>query len=294
MRRQNFFKFDVGKNKAQIFAERYSALYGLDIAYWDKFITEDSHPFDEFYGENIIIFDCTDNVKARRAIENTSTKCSYRTIISCGNEDTFGQVLLSSTRGGGGVTNAQSYIETLLSLRNMIERPDIKNKFQVKYLPTLLDLYRNFTDTEKPSCTEIQLVDDQSMPINSIVAQIAYNMFYVLVSGGAFKYNMVKCSINNIFTTNIITNPLAAYDLILRGLYGDVTPELRAGSSAMLKLYLSSNNMRGMKFAQFTAAVRDYGKAVIPFAKIYLIGAWYLTPAQLAEITTWIHNEEGN
>lgn len=68
----------------------------------------------------------------------------------------------------------------------------------------MLELYPNFKDTEKPSCTEIELQDDQSMPINSTVAQVAYNMFYNIISGKTLNYNMVKCNINNVFTTNTI------------------------------------------------------------------------------------------
>lgn len=290
LRRQNFFKFDVGKNKSQIFAERYSAVYGMDIHYVDKYITEADHPFNAFRAENFIIFDCTDNVKARRAIEVTSIAgCTYRSIISCGNEDTFGQVLLSYVHNAGhGTSSIGRCIESLSTIKSMIDKPSVSAKNHIRYLPSLLELYRDFKDTEKPSCTEVALVDDQSMPINTMVAMFAYNVFYNLVSGSKFKYNMVKMSTNNICTTNIVTNPLAVLDLLVRGLHGECTGPARDATMKLLKLYTESNQMRNLKYDQFKAVADACGKYAIPFARVYLTQAWYLSASETADLNSWL------
>lgn len=231
LKRQNFYKFDIGRGKAEAMAERYSTLYGLDIEYFNK-------PFDEcnlqqgrnahgYQDTNFIIFDCTDNKVARESIEQFNVGGGQNTIlISCGNEDTFGQVLVSTLnqrKGGRGkvmldeIYNITKIIDQDLALS---EPSKSAQKYSTRTLPTLLELFPSFKDTEKPSCTDMTLQNDQSMPINMLVAQIAYNAFYDIVSGKGMNYNMVRCNINNTYATDYINNLLAMRNLYILALFG--------------------------------------------------------------------------
>jgi hypothetical protein len=211
-------------------AERYGALYGIDVEYFDK-------PFDQLdlarnatdHGNqrhNFIIFDCTDNLDARRSIENANIKNAYgikSVIISCGNEDTFGQVFVST--GPPHCCMINTYADELERLvmqeKAYIGSSNMKGRtFINTVLPSLLTVFPDFKDTEKPSCTEIVLQNDQSMPINSLVAQLAYNAFYDIVAGKPLNYFMTKCNINNTFSTSYISNTEQVKQLLCRAIFG--------------------------------------------------------------------------
>jgi molybdopterin/thiamine biosynthesis adenylyltransferase len=242
LKRQNFYSFDIGKNKAQCLAERYSALSGISISYFSQKFSEVA---DNIRADNLIIFDCTDNLEARRSIENVGGRSI---IISCGNEDTFGQVVVSTTSNNP-ITCLK---ENIFNLINRVI--DVKDQgrtnfgsLKMKDLPTLLTMYPSFADTETASCTEIQLVNEQSMPINSLVAQLAYNAFYDIISGTPLNYNMVKCSVKNSFTTQFISNAVSALDVFIPALSGvRNTPS----TVRLLHKYLSSLNL-------FTSRLRN-------------------------------------
>jgi len=228
LKRQNFFSFDIGKGKAEVMAERYSALFGFDIEYFNNRFDECGFKTGKnLHGgsdANYIIFDCTDNLNARKSIEDNGINRGCITIISCGNEDTFGQVLVSSESRVSYSQSAtpESEIGTIISTINADLNCDfsIKPKYKTPCLPSLLNLYLNFKDTEVLSCTDMTLQNDQSMPINMLVAQIAYNVFYDIVSGKPLNYNMVKCDINNTFSTSYISSLYALRNLYITSIFG--------------------------------------------------------------------------
>jgi molybdopterin/thiamine biosynthesis adenylyltransferase len=211
LKRQNFYAFDIGKNKAQCLADRYSALNGIAISYYDKKFSEAKESLGR---DNLIIFDCTDNLDARKSIEECGRNA---VLISCGNEDTFGQVVVSTISTS---YNNTDIVDTICTLSNRIAESVDQNRahpntYRLKHLPSLLTMFPDFKDTETASCTEIQLVNEQSMPINSLVAQLAYNAFYDIVSEVPLKYNIVKCSVQNSFSTHFINNPVTALDVLV-------------------------------------------------------------------------------
>lgn len=272
LKRQNFFEFDISKNKAQVFAERYSALLGLDIGFcpefFDKFVEKTKYKNE--YDTNFIFFDCTDNVSARRDIESFPQESI---IISCGNEDTFGQVLVSTS---GGHNRANVLIKELLHLQSYIQVAEKAIKEEVastsknltlNYLPTLLELHPKFKDTVKPSCTDIVLENDQSMPINSLVGQLAYNVFYKIISGQRLNYNLVRCNIGNSFSTDFITFAPTAFKIYMKAIFGEVNEN----AFKLLK------EMKDVKFANMEAThiiklLDDYGSQAIMAAKAWLDG----------------------
>lgn len=247
LKRQNFYAFDVGKNKAQCLAERYSALNGIDIQYFtDKF--EDVSA--SIHGENVIIFDCTDNLDARKSIEAFRKSA---VLISCGNEDTFGQVIVSNTNNSPEehmIRQMGQCYDVVQSVLNGTQDHS-KTVKKVDYLPTLLNMHPTFKDTETASCTEIEIVNEQSMPINSLVAQLAYNVFYDIVSGVPLKYHMVKCSVENSFTTTFVNSPLSYLELIFNTLVQ--TAPFSMDEAAKLRQFTNDYDFETWKYRQRSA-----------------------------------------
>jgi molybdopterin/thiamine biosynthesis adenylyltransferase len=216
--RQNFYQFDVGKKKAQIMAERMSALYGMDIEYYDcKY--EDIPNFNQYsqYVANAIIFDHTDNLNARKSIEKNLI-ADNNVIISTGNKDTFGQCVYSCKKRQE--NRFMTYRDNIRALKGMIAENNYKNKRNVNFFPTFLELFRGFKDSEALPCVEMVLQNEQSMPVNNLMATIAYNMFYHVISGVPLDYYMVKGDINNTYSTNYITNPKNCLKVLYQGFFG--------------------------------------------------------------------------
>jgi hypothetical protein len=219
--RQNFYAFDLKGKKAEVMARRYSALFGMNIEFFNTKYADQAN-FQEYQAANAIIFDHTDNKAARMSIEK-NLPAHNNVIISTGNEDNFGQVLFSSVSRNNRVNQ---FVETINLLKQQIAKKDPKYNTTLKFSPTLLELFRGFKDTETVSCVDMVLQNEQSMPVNNLVATLAYNMFYDVISGTPLNYNMVKCNINNTFSTNQISNPATALKLMYQGFYGVMNPDL--------------------------------------------------------------------
>lgn len=261
LKRQHFFEFDIGKNKAEIFAKRYSSLYGMDISYVaDKFslkaLAEQKHYYNIY---NYIIFDHTDNKKARESIEEVlkidhDSKRSI--IISTGNESDYGQVLISSNDISRDVNRKRLLFNQFSDILYTIDNPVAGKTYNIRGLPSLLEIYKDFKDTETPSCTDITLIDDQSMPINSLVAQLAYNAFYMLVAGKSLNYNMVRCNINNTYSTNYISHPFDARDLFCKALLGDSSLEA-------IEFLRTINKYYNKTYEDFNTHLREFSSIAI-------------------------------
>lgn len=282
LRRQMFYAFDVSKNKASTMAERYSALYGISIESAEGKFEECIEQVGAVRrgGEcNYIIFDCTDNVNARRSIEALFPSVNTL-LISCGNEEEFGQIL-ASTCGQGNNQRTANLFQTLGTLHQAVtdERPGAV--YEVRHMPTLLELYKNFRDTEKASCTDMTLVNDQSMPINSLVAQLAYNVFYEVTGGKHLTYNMAKCNVSNGFSTNYITSPIAARSLLLQALFNDSSED---ALKAYIALEKDGRKIVSVPFAEFKKACTKYGTYIAPYLDLYLRTSNSLDSAQLKEL----------
>lgn len=100
--RQNFIERDIGRNKAVVMAERYSAALDFPIVAHPKFITPHGNMFREISNSareqdgrpltsmRKLIIMCLDSIPARLMVLN---QCGPNdVIIDAGNEDTFGQV----------------------------------------------------------------------------------------------------------------------------------------------------------------------------------------------------------
>jgi len=268
-------------------------MYGMDIIYKNKKFTSETK-LDNFASKNVIIFDCTDNLKARKSIEDSVNlnRNLNSIIISCGNEDTFGQVIYSFKKANYYKSKEESLgklFNILHKYKNPKNDPTVINK--IDYSETLLEMFPDFKDTEKPSCTDIELQDDQSMPINSTVAQIAYNMFYEIISGKELNYNIVKCNINNIFTTNIIS-----IDYLIRAfcknIYGDYNETILESALEAHGIKVSWSETKG-EYKVLSDYVVKFKKYAIPFL-YYCVRIHYINYADLNKLIDLAGDKNAN
>ncbi len=97
LKRQNFIASDLGKNKARVLAERYSAALGYPISYVESYLKEPQQleelsDADSVLGSAIVI-GCVDNHRTRQVISQWFRSHQGRFWIDAGNEEMNGQVV---------------------------------------------------------------------------------------------------------------------------------------------------------------------------------------------------------
>lgn len=112
--RQNFIHADLGKNKAQVLAERYAAAFGLEASYIPDFI-EDEHTLLELVKPDTyptgpysyqreealsILIGCVDNNKSRQLCHRVFKASNNLIYIDSGNSEFTGQVVCGVRRKG--------------------------------------------------------------------------------------------------------------------------------------------------------------------------------------------------
>jgi len=112
--RQNFISADLGKNKAQVLAERYASAFGLEVSYIPEFIEDESrlaelavpdtypgspYSYEKQEGLSILI-GCVDNNRSRQLCHNVFKAARSLIYIDSGNGEYTGQVICGIRRGG--------------------------------------------------------------------------------------------------------------------------------------------------------------------------------------------------
>lgn len=237
--RQLFYEFELGENKALALANRYNMLYGTNIVgIPDKISGSSLRSFvDLAFIKNIRIFDCTDNLSARMDIESIFTSIGNEhsrgeqsivpnvTLITCGNQKDFGQVHFAYKNCTGNTlipyhknstlrfefSNVSSATRKLVNLSNIfsdiVDIVNISNEeLNVNFLPSFLDYNKKFVDsTESASCTEMNIAEEQSMAINSTIAQLAFNMMFEFsTSNDGIRNNIIWANLTNTYNGNRI------------------------------------------------------------------------------------------
>ena len=107
--RQNFVQQDIGRNKAQVLAERYSAAFGIECEYQPTFIeTEDElfalttpdHGTKSTEPQRVILLGCVDNNKSRQLCHRVFLKKEDLVYIDSGNGEHTGQVVCGVRQKG--------------------------------------------------------------------------------------------------------------------------------------------------------------------------------------------------
>jgi len=112
--RQNFITADLGRNKAQVLAERYATAFGLEISYIPEFIedvdrlselvkpdTYQPSPYSYKKAEGLtILIGCVDNNRSRQLCHQVFMQSDNLIYIDSGNGEYTGQVVCGVRRGG--------------------------------------------------------------------------------------------------------------------------------------------------------------------------------------------------
>lgn len=112
--RQNFIAADLGKNKAQVLAERYASAFGMEAQYIPEFVESEemlselvkpeSRPVwmdSEKYPQELpILIGAVDNNRSRQLCHQVFQKSEELVYIDSGNGEYTGQVVCGIRRGG--------------------------------------------------------------------------------------------------------------------------------------------------------------------------------------------------
>ena len=201
--------------------------------------------------ETLVIFDCTDNLDARQEIEKSFHLQSLRTysecaLISCGNQKDFGQVHFAYRKADRkfGMKNTKDFHSSMShlwnsSISNLIKLSGIEltnflymqnveeiliNMDDVNrsiYLSTFLEYNKDFKDSaESISCTNMNIAEEQSLAINSTIAQIAFNMLFEFISGNGIKHNIIWANLTNSYSGNCINTFDQLLDYNTKSIFG--------------------------------------------------------------------------
>ena len=176
--RQNFAECDIGENKAQVMAERYSEVFGIETEYIPDFIENEQQLLEllrfESSGRNSIkpisiLIGAVDNNRSRIMCNNVFKKLDDIIYIDSGNGEFTGQVICGVKMSG-----------------RVISQP------VASVYPDLLK------DTEKfpseLSCAERSVSAPQSIAANVFASSAVISMLYHLLIEGNLRNNRITFS----------------------------------------------------------------------------------------------------
>lgn len=162
--RQNFAACDVGKNKAQVVAERYSGTFGIQAEYIPEYI-EDKQILKNItntswsYGPKCILIGAVDNNRSRRLCHEVFKESRNLVYIDSGNGEYTGQIVCGIRKNGRTITKPVAGVY-----------PDILRGDEK--LPTEL------------SCAERSISAPQSIAANLFASTIVTSILYQLIVCG--------------------------------------------------------------------------------------------------------------
>lgn len=163
--RQNFIDADLGRNKAEVLADRYSSAFGIGITAIPKYLPLNEE-MDNILNQTQLIISCVDNNKTRTKIDSTQKymqKHGYRNSIwiDVGNELSSGQVFISGRFYDK--RNGQEYVTYLTDIH-----PEVANSAD--------------KHPDEVSCAERAMSGEQSLAVNTLAAILVFNTITELSS----------------------------------------------------------------------------------------------------------------
>ena len=209
--RQNFIEPDIGRNKAEVLADRYSNAYGVDINCHKNYIDDNTKLANILKHNNIgitkssqvknipfIIIMCVDSIEARHKVLKsiiTSGLDPRSVIIDSGNEDTFGQVEYFNLYS---MFHAPS--DTLLSLSTISNNGE--DIIEMDIMPFPINKYLNRASSKSTrSCADM----DQTLAINSAIASTIAGIFQNLLFSIPMEYNILRIDLGGGSSTGWLT-----------------------------------------------------------------------------------------
>lgn len=186
--RQNFVYQDIGKNKAQVLAERYSAAFGITCEYIPGFIESENELLEltkpKYWTntgcEQVILIGCVDNNKSRRMCDSVFKKRHELVYIDSGNGERTGQVVCGIRR------NNKTLCKPVGSLY-----PDV--------------LRDNDKFPSELSCAERAVSSPQSVTANITAATAVVSFLYDIIVCGRLYTRYVTFSSEQISMRAVIT-----------------------------------------------------------------------------------------
>jgi molybdopterin/thiamine biosynthesis adenylyltransferase len=181
--RQNFISADLGRNKAQVLAERYASAFGMEAQYIPEFIEGEerlveltkpelyspgTYSYQRLEGLSILI-GAVDNNKSRRLCHQVFTKAKNLIYIDSGNGEYTGQVVCGIRR------NSRTYYKPIGETY-----PDVL--LETDKFPTEL------------SCAEAAVSAPQSIVANIIAATAVVSFLYNILVLGSVETRSVTFS----------------------------------------------------------------------------------------------------
>jgi len=192
--RQNFIATDLGKNKAQVLAERYATAFGLEVFYIPEFIEDEdrltqlvrpdtfkngqySHQTTE--GLSILI-GCVDNNRSRQLCHNVFKSADNIIYIDSGNGEYTGQIVCGIRRNG------RNYYKPIGDVY-----PDVL--LETDKFPTEL------------SCAEAAVSAPQSIAANIMAGTAVVSYLYNILVLGSVETRSVTFSTKTVNLKPVIT-----------------------------------------------------------------------------------------
>ncbi len=175
--RQNFAQCDIGQNKAQVMAERYSEVFGIETQYIPEFIEEEERLYELLHLEPKygypkpigILIGAVDNNRSRVMCHHVFHRLDDIIYIDSGNGEYTGQVVCGVKMSG-----------------RVISKP------VARVYPDIL------TDTEKfpseLSCAQRSVSAPQTIAANMFASTAISSMLYYLLIEGTLHNNRLAFS----------------------------------------------------------------------------------------------------
>lgn len=177
--RQHFIEPDVGRNKAEVLAQRYGAAYGMPIHYKAEYL-EDKEALDALVRQDnkpTIIVGCVDNNKTRMMVHDLFRNNQYTHkmySLDLGNEEWAGQVVM----GYQPAQMMNDFIDASEDLRKeMYKNEENKGRLPIPDMPEFFggNLEVTSNDDQFPSmqsCGENAVSAPQNIFTNQTMAHI--------------------------------------------------------------------------------------------------------------------------
>ena len=197
--RQNFVQNDIGKYKAEVLAQRYSAAFGIAIEYKTDFLNADNvHTLSASnYTDRSMIIGCVDNHATRKLIYNLiieaykeyyDEEAKYKPVyIDSGNELTSGQVFINAMfrNVNRGSASSPPYFSDMKTVYKGIFESNDKHPDDL-------------------SCAERVISGEQSLSINATAANVVFNIVNAFLNLEKIFYYNVTFGSNNTVSRNFI------------------------------------------------------------------------------------------
>ena len=182
--RQNFIEADLGRNKAQVLAERYATAFGLEVSYIPEFIEDENrlaelvrpdtyqvNSYNYYHREEglSILIGCVDNNSSRQLCHKVFEAAKNLIYIDSGNGEYTGQVVCGIKRSG------RTYYKPVFAVY-----PDMP--LETDKLPTQL------------SCAEAAVSAPQSIVANIMASTAVVSYIYNILVRGSIETRSVTFS----------------------------------------------------------------------------------------------------